>query len=326
MEKLLGMIEGYAAPYIDCLDKTKYNPVISQSEINYLRLFTLIQYGRTPQYARISKTIVESLFNELAEELTKERHSDPSKGSVEKTEYGNNTSIHIETIMRSHPIAIDLDFTLIVNDADLEFVTSDNPVVMYNQLYSSNATGISSKGLQIFFPISPRCAVYFYDSSTYKVRQDNNCSTITIHNRDIAELNALQYCAATNNLYFNNDAFNMNALRRKANVHRKQYLNRISKYSVAKGRRDSKVLLFSVPPDFKVSMKLSFSSLRKSAKALRKEVISGNVAREFISRDPTLARLCKEFDELQIAGKYGMLDFHKFLTEREMYHQQTFEN
>jgi hypothetical protein len=59
------------------------------------------------------------------------------------------------------PIVSDLEYKLILNQTNKSFLTSDNPVVFYNQFLETRkggdaTTGLECKGLEIFMPLSPK--------------------------------------------------------------------------------------------------------------------------------------------------------------------------
>ncbi len=92
----------------------------------------------------------------------------------------------------------------------LEFVTSDNPVVLYNpyslgaEKLQASATGIQSRGLQVFLPISNKITLVYYDSAVYKIG-DKRQDLVRIGERDVQSLNFLQMLNATENVYFHSD-------------------------------------------------------------------------------------------------------------------------
>lgn len=87
----------------------------------------------------------------------------------------------------------DLDLLFIKNSSELDFVTSDNPVVLYNKFlcnrnYKGNY-GLSSVGLCIFVPMSPKLCLCLFDPKIYfSTNNENNC---TICKETVHELNKL---------------------------------------------------------------------------------------------------------------------------------------
>lgn len=99
-----------------------------------------------------------------------------------------------------------LDCKFIVNLSELPYITSDSPVILYNQFMEKSdmyigATGLPAKGLQIFYPIHPRLMICLYDHSVYSCGETINC-TSTEKIEDIHQLNTLQYLNCDKQLFF----------------------------------------------------------------------------------------------------------------------------
>ena len=91
------------------------------------------------------------------------------------------------------------------------FITSDAPVYTYNQycegIRDRGVTGLASRGLQMFVPISPSLMLVLYDGSTYKIRRlaDRwSGQSVTDDVSDIDQLNLIQLLSAERNVYFSN--------------------------------------------------------------------------------------------------------------------------
>ena len=104
----------------------------------------------------------------------------------------------------------DLKCHLIVSRRNA-FITSDVPVYRYNQyseaIRDRGVTGLASRGLQIFVPISPSLLLILYDGGTYKIRKLADRwfgRSVTDHKSDIDQLNLLQLHSAGRNVYFSN--------------------------------------------------------------------------------------------------------------------------
>lgn len=82
------------------------------------------------------------------------------------------------------PLVIDLKIDLLINRSTIDYVTSDNPTVFYNQLFQekklSRGFGWGEHGIQFIIPISPRIAICMYDSEVYSMKEKilNSNSTI----------------------------------------------------------------------------------------------------------------------------------------------------
>ena len=105
-------------------------------------------------------------------------------------------------------ICIDLEFKILLNDTNIPFITSDNPVVKYNQYlekrkFHGSATGFSSVGLQLIFPINPQIALIGYDKTIYKIGFRKKSVISTNLNQDINKMNLLQFVNCYESVFHN---------------------------------------------------------------------------------------------------------------------------
>ena len=102
----------------------------------------------------------------------------------------------------------DLKHHLVVSH-DEAFITSDSPVYIYNQycegIRDRGITGLTSRGLQMFVPLSPHLILILYDGWAYKVRSLTDrraCRSFAKRRSDIDQLNLVQMLSAERNVYF----------------------------------------------------------------------------------------------------------------------------
>lgn len=185
-------------------EKLLYPPPIESNGFKLLRQFILYQSFRTP---KSGNDFTQSL-NEGLKVVLKEAKPDLWK------QLEGGTIVHdnpvLLTLLHSieHEKLLDyLDCKFIVNLSELPLITSDAPVIYYNQLMEAadnyiGATGLVTKGLQIFYPIHPRLIVCFYDSSVYDLGDGcvNCCSIESID--EIHQLNGLQFLNSEAQLFF----------------------------------------------------------------------------------------------------------------------------
>lgn len=122
--------------------------------------------------------------------------------------YNNAPAFVLSVTSQILPIAFDLHIILLQNNTNTKFITSDNPVVKYNQFLEHRNTvgsnvGLSTKGLQIFFPLTPDFCILFYDITVYKIGNRKQTVIIVSDTNDIDQLNKLQIINAYNNVFFN---------------------------------------------------------------------------------------------------------------------------
>lgn len=129
-----------------------------------------------------------------------------------KIRYNNAIHLSLETAIDVSPLLRDLKYVLLTNETKLSFWTSDNPVVFYNQLLEplrpdARNTYHTAKGLQIFYPISPKHCFLFFDEYTYGFGNKTGKIIKIDKELDIEQINLIQYINANYNLYFNEDFY-----------------------------------------------------------------------------------------------------------------------
>lgn len=103
-------------------------------------------------------------------------------------------------------ICADLRIALIKNISPLPFITSDHPVVKYNQLFISHnyfvAYGYGQMGIQMFFPISPSLCLVLFDPIPYRLHNYYEDKFIVNDTTAIRAINTLVAGYANQELYF----------------------------------------------------------------------------------------------------------------------------
>ncbi len=164
------------------------------------------------------------------------------------------------------PLILDLSSILIINDSIHEFITSDNPVVRYNQFlelrkWPGSGSGWSLPGLQVIFPISPKHMLFLYDKDVYSFINNENGIIRISSLSDINWLNGLQYLVAEDNIYFSSKIDEKYAIRmhRRWSKHRKPRIT-LQEYKQVSKEGDSQngSLLVSTMNNIRVDMELSF--------------------------------------------------------------------
>ncbi|MEF3080578.1 DUF4238 domain-containing protein [Winogradskyella poriferorum] len=110
-------------------------------------------------------------------------------------------------------LAMDLNFKLLKNTTNHPFITSDFPVVKYNQFMESqnwfdgmNYNGSGWIGQQIFFPLNEQYLLIIFDSDIYKVGNRKESVVEISNTNSVDSLNILQFLNCTNNIFFNHSA------------------------------------------------------------------------------------------------------------------------
>jgi hypothetical protein len=164
---------------------------------------------------------------------------------------------------------LELSARLLINKTDEPFMTSDNPVVLYNQFlesrktYGSN-TGFEVKGIEVLFPLSPDFAFILFDEGAYKSTPKHK-TVIEVTREDVISMNLLQWISANENVYVGN-SFSEESIQEyksEAEKYRRESKVNVELYGeVEKGE----VLLHQYRTDIRCNLDLSFMKIRKKAR------------------------------------------------------------
>ena len=287
-----------------------------------LVLYILMQYGRTKYSA--------DLINEMCDAGMRHMYRDHMKSEgididQFKISIKNAPEYSLGITVQSYPILLDLHYKLLVNKTEVEFATSDNPVVLYNQLFSFRQgpinVGISQKGLQIFLPIGPKSLLFFYDVGVYSVgKSKQEIIDITL-DQDVYELNTLQMCSALNCVYFKDKSFNIEALYRKATPFRREEMVTFDAHTGKITERGQEQILTTSRVDVKTNLTLSFLRLTKSARIWKKNFRKRKSQPVSVLRNPVLFEDYQEFTNHGKHLDFTPYDFVQFLASK--YGEQT---
>ncbi len=213
------------------------------------------------------------------------------------------------------PIFTDLQVKIVRNHSDIEFITSDNPVVIYNQYAFGkkvgSTTGLAVKGLQVFYPIDPFTILVFYDPKIYKVATRKSDFTITNNKDDIDQMNTLQFLNAFETIYFHSSKMNSYIESMNNHYSSKRKINKVIFKNIPHISDRKKELIHTYRPDIPYKINPTFI---KFLKGKRNEEFK-NLGVEY--RQPEIVELYNVFFEEVNIGNYTHGDFHKFLNDLE---------
>jgi len=232
----------------------------------------------------------------------------------------NTAQYSLSLIAQNYHLLFDLAYKLLKNCTDVEFVTSDNPVVLYNQFmtfrkHGSN-TGFACKGLEIFFPISPKYVILLYDPKVYRVGSDRKIAIEVTNVKDIYELNTLQVCSCSENIYFLDQSLNCEALYKKAKPFLREKKAEIASFPQHENNYRKSELLMTSRVDVKTNLKLSFLTIKKSAKQWREKFKKERLQPAAVPRNQQLLEDHIEFIDAVEKHQYNPSDFLKFLSDK----------
>lgn len=316
IEKMISNIESVSKPIIDQISKTKTLPSKSTKEYYRLLIFVLYQSGRTlfaadqinEQINKIGKILLKKI-------ITLKKPKDIKCSDVDKVsiKYNQPAIYNLQRVSEVFPLLFDLNCKLILNSTKNEFITSDNPVILYNQYYfkqKSSYCGFASKGLIIIFPLTHQTCLFFYDSNMYKVGSKKlNKPVICRNPEEINEINILQTINADKAIFTKSmENKYLKFILSKARNYRSSEKSSVKeKEAIVKDMGKQSIIYISRP---KCKYKIALSFLKNRKNISRKYLIQKLV------RDPYLVRLHKEFLKKVDEKKYENSEWYKFLKER----------
>jgi hypothetical protein len=318
IDNALTDIEHICSIFINSILEELSLPALGSIPRKWLLIFIFTLYTRTLSIAKetdeISRKLKESILSIDSESLSElEKSTNLSLTQLVQMTLG----LSIEIL----PLVTDLYWKLIINETGQPFIISDNPVVLYNQFLEPRRkhgrnTGMASKGLELFLPISPQLTLVLFDKDVYKIGTRNKDCIRTKASSDIKVLNLLQCINADHNIYFNDEFSEEQAqdLLRMASRYRKQkkvYLNtHLNEFN-------NRTLLHCYSSEIKCSLRLSFVNLLTQAKSYFVE--QTGIAPV---RNEDICFLYKKFQKMVAQGSYKDNEFYKFVAD--LYNVESF--
>jgi len=317
VEAILGDLEGIAAIVLQLIDREQQPPTPGSEAYLLLVIYVLMQHGRTAHSADTLNEINDRLLKQILRPRAQAKGIDVTRVAIGLDEVGRYST---GMAMQYYPLLLDLEARLVRNDTCVELVTSDNPVVLYNQLLEfrkwGNNTGLMAKGLQIFFPIGPSTLLFLFDSGVYSVPGRHKRVVSMVRARDIHELNALQVCSAAENIYFRDADADVDRLYRRSLPHRRAQRSRVEVFRGKQTEARSRELVTASVEEIRTNLRLSFVGVRKSAKSWREEFRRRKTQPAVVVRDERMVEDHREFSRRVDRGEYKHWEFARFLENK----------
>lgn len=315
IENALVPLEGRAKAILAQIIASGAAPKRYSQDHDAFLTFTLFQYGRTKAAA---EGLDEQLDKLVKATLVASESCDPDEIDGIKVRFRNAASNSMRAVAECKVLAHDLRCKILVNKTTINFITSDNPAVFYNQFGEQRVVrsniGIASRGLQIFLPVSPRHLAVFYDEAVYKIGNRKDSFTGVSETEDVRGLNDLQWMNVLETVYFDREqdrseitrGHSRNSARRTAE---RATVNVVPEPAPANGVRST--LFKTSKVEHRIQLQLAcIRNLRTLTAAERN--FNGRLL-----RDP---QLCFEHDlfvKLKDQGKYKISEWNRFLEDRK---------
>ena len=312
------MTEYFMANILEIIEKHCDLPPPLSPDHFAIILYVIMQHGRTKYAADQTDEMHDMVMKHLHRESLKLEGIDIDKFNITIEEAPLLT---LGIVVQGYPLLLDLAYKLLLNKTDVEFVTSDNPVVLYNQLFSfrkfASNNGLAQKGLQIFLPISPKIALIFYDHSVYTVGKRHGMTVNVDLTKDVYELNTLQMCSALNCVYFRDRELDVSSLYRKASPFLRQKKGTLNVFLGNKTKNKREELIGMSREDIRTNLSLSFLRLTKSARVWRKKFQKQKSQPVSVLRNQELHDLYEEFMSKVENGELEVGNFILYLMDKD---------
>jgi hypothetical protein len=274
VEEVLSRLEGQTSPLIAKAIADKVLPDRMGEDHLTLLTFVLFQGARTPVMAAAMNEGAEKLARMFAKEFPDLK--DRAEGMRLRFKESPVTALQISLEIRR--FALDLQWKILENKTPRVFITSDNPAVTYNQFLErrnprARNTGLVSKGLQIFLPLSPHHMLMLYDSNVYRIGRREHMKTHVGVTRepDVMALNTLQAANADQVLYFSpdTDLSHVEEAVARAKPHRRSEHVELSKHPAVGPDGKWGTIIKETIIDLRLGLSLDFSAILSAAAGAR---------------------------------------------------------
>lgn len=290
VEDALSKVEGDYSQLLSRIIKFEKLPPRDTLERQLLLDFVIVQNLRTKLHVDFQEDIWDGLMKSFLRENIDHMNAEQWENVLGKGEapitkedldnykisFGNSAILSLSLANETTRYAAsDLAMHLILSGGEDCFITSDNPVVLYNQYFQGmkdmSFTGFVNAGLQIFLPLSPHCLLVLYDKDIYYT-QDTSGITKGISPVDLRYINLLQFVNADQNIFFNNirQIPELEKIYLLSRRYRKEERARTLVFDEEKSRSDmvGSSMIQSYVEDLNISLNLQFIKMKRSRRKL----------------------------------------------------------
>ena len=194
---LANKIEDPASSIIDKIIQGDLSIISSPESKIHLLTFVSTLIHRTPEAKEGMLSFIQAGFQSFSKELLR-LNDFPAEVNPPIIGFKDTDVFAAFSTLQAYygtVLLTDLDFHLVKNETELDFIISDNPAFTYNWFYKNlQHPGVSSpaaKGYQIFLPLSPKLTLCLYDPEVYTYKSKTKV-TLSHNTEDIKILNKFQ--------------------------------------------------------------------------------------------------------------------------------------
>lgn len=256
LEKQLSELEGLLAENRRTIFEGTSNKMsLYQKEVLYQDM--MLQLSRTKWMANLYEELAtlhaRRIWRNNNDELVR-KHADDFR-----IKFDNPIIAAMAALLLNLTICLDLEFKVLINMTEIPFITSDNPVCAYNQFFEAHNrffSGLNSVGEQLYYPLSPKFAVLYYDRNVYKTkfRKRNYIEIDDVS--DVNHLNGLVCAWADKCVYYHPDITSIEQIEWTFEHVRNSKISRHVETEIPTGEKSSLIIARHLFPAFR--MYLSF--------------------------------------------------------------------
>ena len=282
-----------------------------------LCILTLLQNARTAYASDAMDEFSDKMWKQV---LEKDPRFSPEMLSKVRIGSSDPANFAVHTMLRLYHLIMDLDYRLLVAHGGTQFITSDNPVVLYNQLLEfepmGSKTGLACKGLQIFFPLSPGIMLAFFDQSVYAYSPRDSIVAQVPTREDMNQLNALQVASAQENIYFSSPAADIFRVVAHGKRFRRSRMAKIIALPETPTETGYSQIIGGSREDVRTNLQLTFAKLLKPAKRWKAERMKPGLKPVTVVRKPAMVKDHELFHKAVDAKRYEPTEFVRFLRDK----------
>lgn len=191
------------------IDNQSINKILDKSEFSSLLQFISVSHVRTSKLADNYIEFYNTMLN-INQQMRKSHgldgQNDYERHFKKMKEIPNSLAV-TGLLLEGKEYLKNLMPLLLVNKTNYDFITCDNPIVQYNQLYQyrnyNRNYGWGTAGIQVFLILNPKIALCFYDAFVYDVKETGDFYINVNAKNQVMGINKLVVHNSYEALFFN---------------------------------------------------------------------------------------------------------------------------
>ena len=206
-ETQLSILEGKWATSIKNIITNPKN--ISTSDAESIKEFCCFQYLRTESAYIHTQNILYDITSRTMPIIAQFHNLKVNDEDIKRYAYNyvkqkedpeKTMKRQIDNAIKLSPIFNNLKLVILKNDTNIDFITSDNPIIIGNEFQTENGLGLDCIGFYCLCPISPRHYIALVDYKIYYKFKSKE--SININETMVRKINLIQFKNSLSNIFF----------------------------------------------------------------------------------------------------------------------------